>query len=117
MGSGGGAAGYPATVCGSPSGNRCLAVRWRVVAVIAIQETTASRSASSSSCGGPRSPRAGGPARREQASGLRMRRSDVAAPAGVSVEYYAKLERGALAGVSAGVHDAVARALQRDDAG
>jgi transcriptional regulator with XRE-family HTH domain len=36
--------------------------------------------------------------------------------AGMSVEYYAQLERGALAGVSAGVLDALARALQLDDA-
>lgn len=35
--------------------------------------------------------------------------------AGVSVEYYAKLERGAIAGASASVLDAVARALQLDD--
>ena len=34
----------------------------------------------------------------------------------MSIEYYAKLERGALAGVSAGVLDAIARALQLDDA-
>jgi hypothetical protein len=34
----------------------------------------------------------------------------------MSVEYYAKLERGSLAGVSAGVLDALARALQLDDA-
>ncbi len=34
----------------------------------------------------------------------------------MSVEYYAQLERGALAGVSAGVLDALARALQLDDA-
>lgn len=34
----------------------------------------------------------------------------------MSVEYYAKLERGALAGVSSGVLDAIARALQLDDA-
>lgn len=34
----------------------------------------------------------------------------------MSVEYYAKLERGSLAGVSAGVLDAIARALQLDDA-
>lgn len=45
-----------------------------------------------------------------------LRRSEVAALAGVSVEYYAKLERGALAGVSAGVLEAIARALQLDDA-
>jgi hypothetical protein len=34
----------------------------------------------------------------------------------MSVEYYAKLERGSLAGASAGVLDAIARALQLDDA-
>jgi transcriptional regulator with XRE-family HTH domain len=45
-----------------------------------------------------------------------LRRSEVAALAGMSVEYYAKLERGALAGVSASVLDAIARALQLDDA-
>ncbi|WP_203738699.1 helix-turn-helix transcriptional regulator [Actinoplanes cyaneus] len=45
-----------------------------------------------------------------------LRRSEVASLAGVSVEYYAKLERGALAGVSAGVLEAIARALQLDDA-
>ncbi len=45
-----------------------------------------------------------------------LRRSEVAALAGISVEYYAKLERGSLAGVSAGVLDAIARALQLDDA-
>ncbi|GAA2706374.1 helix-turn-helix transcriptional regulator [Actinoplanes palleronii] len=45
-----------------------------------------------------------------------LRRSEVAALAGVSVEYYAKLERGSLAGVSAGVLEAIARALRLDDA-
>ena len=45
-----------------------------------------------------------------------LRRSEVAALAGMSVEYYAKLERGSLAGASAGVLDAIARALQLDDA-
>jgi len=45
-----------------------------------------------------------------------LRRSEVASLAGVSVEYYAKLERGSLGGVSAGVLDALARALQLDDA-
>ncbi len=44
-----------------------------------------------------------------------LRRSEVAALAGVSVEYYAKLERGAIAGASASVLDALARALQLDD--
>ncbi|WP_367127603.1 helix-turn-helix transcriptional regulator [Saccharothrix sp. HUAS TT1] len=45
-----------------------------------------------------------------------LRRTEVAVLAGVSVEYYSKLERGALAGVSAGVLDAVARALRLDEA-
>jgi transcriptional regulator with XRE-family HTH domain len=45
-----------------------------------------------------------------------LRRSEVAMLAGVSVEYYAKLERGAIAGASASVLDAVARALLLDDA-
>jgi len=44
-----------------------------------------------------------------------LRRSEVAGIAGVSVEYYAKLERGAIAGASASVLDAVARALQLDE--
>src|SRR4051812_49777042 len=44
-----------------------------------------------------------------------LRRSEVAGLAGVSVEYYAKLERGAIAGASASVLDALARALQLDD--
>ncbi|WP_213282420.1 helix-turn-helix domain-containing protein [Cellulomonas hominis] len=45
-----------------------------------------------------------------------LRRSEVADLAGVSVEYYAQLERGDLAGVSDGVLDALARALQLDEA-
>ena len=45
-----------------------------------------------------------------------LRRGEVAALAGVSVEYYAKLERGALAGVSTQILDAIARALKLDDA-
>jgi transcriptional regulator with XRE-family HTH domain len=45
-----------------------------------------------------------------------LRRGEVAALAGVSVEYYSKLERGAISGVSASVLDALARALQLDDA-
>jgi transcriptional regulator with XRE-family HTH domain len=45
-----------------------------------------------------------------------LRRGEVAALAGVSVEYYSKLERGALAGASATVLDAIARALQLDEA-
>jgi transcriptional regulator with XRE-family HTH domain len=45
-----------------------------------------------------------------------LRRGEVAALAGVSIEYYSKLERGAIAGASATVLDAIARALQLDDA-
>ncbi|MFI5844678.1 helix-turn-helix transcriptional regulator [Catenuloplanes sp. NPDC051500] len=45
-----------------------------------------------------------------------LRRGEVAALAGMSVEYYSKVERGALAGVSAGVLEAIARALHLDDA-
>ena len=44
-----------------------------------------------------------------------LRRSEVASLAGLSVEYYARLERGQLAGASAGVLDALARALQLDE--
>ncbi|WEO77132.1 helix-turn-helix transcriptional regulator [Cryobacterium sp. SO2] len=44
-----------------------------------------------------------------------LRRTEVATLAGVSVEYYAKLERGAIAGASSSVLDAVSRALQLDD--
>ncbi len=43
-----------------------------------------------------------------------LRRSEVASLAGISAEYYAQLERGTLRGVSAGVLDAVARALRLD---
>jgi transcriptional regulator with XRE-family HTH domain len=45
-----------------------------------------------------------------------LRRSEVADLAGVSVEYYAKLERGNLSGVSDSVLEALARALQLDEA-
>lgn len=40
-----------------------------------------------------------------------LRRSEVAFRAGVSVEYYAKLERGAIAGASSAVLEAIAQAL------
>lgn len=49
---------------------------------------------------------------RRQVPGLR--RSEVAALAGVSVEYYTRLERGNLRGVSDSVLDALARALRLD---
>jgi transcriptional regulator with XRE-family HTH domain len=44
-----------------------------------------------------------------------LRRTEVATLAGVSVEYYSKLERGAIAGASSSVLDAISRALQLDD--
>lgn len=44
-----------------------------------------------------------------------LRRTEVAILAGVSVEYYAKLERGQIAGASASVLEAIARALHLDD--
>lgn len=45
-----------------------------------------------------------------------LRREEVAMLAGVSVDYYVRLERGNLAGASESVLDAVARTLQLDDA-
>ncbi|MCU1526770.1 MAG: family transcriptional regulator [Frondihabitans sp.] len=54
----------------------------------------------------------GGPNRRVPG----LRRGEVALLAGVSIEYYSKLERGHLAGVSESVLDAVARALLLDEA-
>jgi transcriptional regulator with XRE-family HTH domain len=45
-----------------------------------------------------------------------LRREEVAMLAGVSADYYAKMERGTLTGVSPEVLDAVARALQLDEA-
>ena len=45
-----------------------------------------------------------------------LRRSEVALLAGVSVEYYSKLERGAIAGASSSVLEALSRALQLNDA-
>jgi transcriptional regulator with XRE-family HTH domain len=56
---------------------------------------------------------AGGGSRR-RVTGLR--RGEVAELAGVSVEYYTQLERGGLRGASDSVLDAVARALQLDEA-
>lgn len=44
-----------------------------------------------------------------------LRRSEVAALAGLSVEYYARLGRGQIAGASSGVLEALARALQLDE--
>lgn len=44
-----------------------------------------------------------------------LRRSEVATLAGVSVEYYAKLERGDIGGASASVLEAIGSALQLDD--
>lgn len=45
-----------------------------------------------------------------------LRREEVALIAGISVEYYTRLERGNAAGVSESVLDGISRALQLDDA-
>jgi transcriptional regulator with XRE-family HTH domain len=45
-----------------------------------------------------------------------LRRNEVATLAGVSVEYYSRVERGALGGVSPSVLEAIVAALQLDDA-
>lgn len=45
-----------------------------------------------------------------------LRREEVALLAGVSIDYYVRMERGNLAGASEGVLDALAGALQLDDA-
>jgi transcriptional regulator with XRE-family HTH domain len=45
-----------------------------------------------------------------------LRRTEVALLAGVSIEYYSRLERGSIAGASPSVLDSIARALQLDDA-
>lgn len=45
-----------------------------------------------------------------------LRRSEVASLAGVSIEYYTKLERGAISSASPEVLDSLARALRLDDA-
>src|ERR1700709_1042419 len=45
-----------------------------------------------------------------------LRREEVASLAGVSVEYYKRLERGNASGVSDSVLDALVRALRLDDA-
>lgn len=45
-----------------------------------------------------------------------LRRIEVATLAGVSIEYYTKLERGAISGASPEVLDAIAKALRLDDA-
>jgi transcriptional regulator with XRE-family HTH domain len=45
-----------------------------------------------------------------------LRREEVASLAGVSFDYYARLERGNLSGVSDSVLESLARALQLDEA-
>ena len=45
-----------------------------------------------------------------------LRRSEVATLAGLSVEYYTRLERGAISGASPQVLESIARALCLDDA-
>ena len=59
---------------------------------------------------------AGLPAHGGQRRVAGLRREEVALLAGVSVDYYVRLERGNLGGVSESVLDAVARALQLDEA-
>jgi transcriptional regulator with XRE-family HTH domain len=44
-----------------------------------------------------------------------LRREEVALLAGISIEYYTRIERGSVRGVSDDVLDALARALQLDD--
>ncbi|GAA1721218.1 hypothetical protein GCM10009734_26610 [Nonomuraea bangladeshensis] len=44
-----------------------------------------------------------------------LRREEVAMLAGVSIDYYVRMERGNLSGASDGVLDALARALQLDE--
>jgi transcriptional regulator with XRE-family HTH domain len=44
-----------------------------------------------------------------------LRRAEVAVLAGMSVEYYSRIERGDIAGASSSVLDAIARALKLDD--
>lgn len=44
-----------------------------------------------------------------------LRRGEVATLAGVSIEYYSKLERGSIAGASSSVLEAIAQALRLDD--
>jgi transcriptional regulator with XRE-family HTH domain len=45
-----------------------------------------------------------------------LRREEIAVLAGVSIQYYTRLERGDMSGASEGVLEALARALQLDDA-
>ncbi|HWF25912.1 MAG TPA: helix-turn-helix transcriptional regulator [Solirubrobacteraceae bacterium] len=45
-----------------------------------------------------------------------LRREEVAVLAGVSIQYYTRLERGDINGVSQSVLEALARALELDDA-
>jgi transcriptional regulator with XRE-family HTH domain len=78
--------------------------------------TTAPRSASSSSRGEQVTPQQAGLPNVGSRRVPGLRRGEVATLTGVSVEYYAKLERGALAGASATIRDAIARALQLDEA-
>ena len=67
--------------------------------------------------GGRKSPGIGGSSRpRRQPPVPGLRRGEVGVLAGVSVEYYTRLERGNLSWVSEGVLEALARALQLDEA-
>src|SRR4029450_1491082 len=62
-------------------------------------------------------PRAGRPAHlRRPPARPGLRREEVALLAGISVDYYTQMERGNLGGVSDSVLDALAQALQLDEA-
>ena len=78
----------------------------------------AKTSGTSWSAGGPRltPEQAGLPTYGDKRRVTGLRREEVALLAGVSVDYYGRLERGKLAGASESVLDALARALQLDDA-
>jgi transcriptional regulator with XRE-family HTH domain len=105
------AEGYPAE--GSPSRESLFSVSRRSVAAMdsrsEIREFLVSRRArlTPEDAGLP-----GGGNRRVPG----LRRSEVATLAGVSVEYYGRLERGDFTGVSDGVLDALASALRLDEA-
>ena len=107
-----GAAGWESRLKGAPAGHPTRPgppVAWGVDNRAEIREFLMSRRAkiTPAQAGLP-------PAGRRRVPGLR--RIEVAMLAGVSVEYYSRLERGDAAGVSESILDAIAGALQLDDA-
>ena len=78
--------------------------------------TTESKCASSDLAPSQDQPRGGRASRRRSAPGARPASQRGRRAGRDECEYYAKLERGSLAGASAGVLDAIAWALQLDDA-